>query len=164
MMRMKFAFIVLSLALFAGCSGPSVNRSHKVSEDWNSDPRIFGDTFDWQKRSPIEFLEVLKQAGDVYYVVGLHHDWIRDSDIEPLINRLDSQVPCACVVSTACSKTPSGRSTEGREAAFLLEGYRRHRYPPDLSSVDYFEPDKEELRRWFGVWKTSELRRKDALR
>jgi len=144
--------IIISAVLLVGCSCPT-RHSHKVWNEWRDDPKKYGDTFDWSRRSPVQFLDVLKQSGDIYTVLGLHHDWIRDSDIEPLISRLDSQTPCAFVVSSASSKLPHGRSTEGREAAYLIEGYRRHYYPPQLSSGD-FDPDIAELRQWFRVWST----------
>lgn len=147
---MRLAIIIFSVAIFAGCSNPTVH-THRFWNEWRDDPKKYGDTFDWSTRSPVQFLEVLKQSGNIDTALGLHHDWICDSDIEPLISRLDSQTPCAYVVSATCSQLPRDRSTEGREAAYLLEGYRRHHYPAQLSSGN-FEPDSEGLRQWFRVW------------
>ena len=39
------------------------------------------------------------------------------------------------------------RSTVGREAAFLIDGYRQRKYPPELSSDR--APDPGEIRRWW---------------
>jgi hypothetical protein len=149
---MRLASIIFSAALLVGCSSPGT-RPHMFSNEWRENPKKYGDSFDWNNGSPVEFLELLKQSGDTYSVLGFHHGWIRASDIEPLMRRLDAQTPCAFVVSTACSQLPRGRSTEGREAAFLLEGYRCHYYPPMLSSGD-FAPDPAALRRWYRVWNT----------
>jgi hypothetical protein len=149
---MRVAFFILSVAFATGCSCPSA-RTHRVSEDWNDDPRKYGDTFDWHKSSPTEFLGLLEKSGDIYTVLGLHHDWVEASDVDALVGRLDSKTPCAYVVSAASSKLPHGRSTVGREAAYLLEGYRLHYYPPQLSSAD-FEPNREELRQWYRAWST----------
>lgn len=149
---MRLAIIILSTVLLAGCSSRT-GQTHKFWNEWRDDPKKYGDTFDWSSGSPVQFLEMLERSGDIYTVLGLHHDWIRDSDIESLMSHLDSQTPCAYVVSAASSKLPHGRSTVGREAAFLLEGYRLHYYPPQLSSAD-FEPDRDELRHWYRVWST----------
>ena len=102
---------------------------------------------------PVQFLEELKQSGDSYTMPGSYHDRIRDSDIKPLISRLDAQTPCGFVGSAVSSKLPHARSTEARPAADLIEGYRRHYYPPQLSSGD-FVPDSAELCQWFQVWST----------
>ncbi len=149
---MRVVFFILCIALATGCSCPSA-RTHRVSEDWNDDPKKYGDTFDWQNRSPAEFLSLLEKSGGIYTVLGWHHDWVRACDIGQLVGLLDSKTPCAYVVSAASSKLPHGRSTVGREAAYLLEGYRLHHYPPQLSSAD-FEPNQEELRQWYRVWST----------
>ena len=147
---MRPTVLLLSVALATGCSSPSPH-SHRVSNDWKDDPHKYGDTFDWQRRSPTQFLALLESSGDSYTVLGLHHDWIQASDVDALVARLDSQTPCANVVSAATSKLQRGPSTVGHEAAYLLEGYRLHYYPPLLSSAD-FKPNREELRRRYQKW------------
>lgn len=150
---MRAAFFILWMALLAGCSRPATD-THQVWNESHEGADKYGDTFDWQNRSAIEFLTLLEQqSGNFYTVHGLHHDWLRDSDIDTLMARLDCQTPCAHVVISVSSHLPQGRSTVGHEAAYLLEGYRQHFYPPDLAS-DRFEPNLTELRHWHRKWST----------
>jgi hypothetical protein len=149
--RLRYRALIVTVALIA--SSCSSNRTHTIWTEWNQDPANYGDTFDWNHRSPTDFLHKLEQSGNTYSVLGIHHEWIGDSDVEKLMSLLDSETPCAYVKLTVGSFQPNQRSTIGREAAFLLEGYRHHYYPPKISSAG-FKPDLEELRSWYAHWRT----------
>ena len=43
-------------------------------------------------------------------------------------------------------------STVGNEALFLIEGYRAGHYPPRLSSLYYFRPNRSEVRAWWDTY------------
>lgn len=145
--------LILLATLILSSSLRTSAQPHQTWIDTAQNPKHYGDTFDWAHGSPSAFLEMLQKAGSIYPVTGIHHDWIRDDDIEALMNLLDSPTPCAHVVQTSSSHLPSGNSTVGHEAAYLLEGYRHHYYPPALSS-DQFKPNREALKQWFQIWKT----------
>jgi hypothetical protein len=66
------------------------------------------------------------------------------------MQQIDSDEPAASVVSPISSYIPfDENSTVGNEAMFLLEGYRTGRYPPVLSSLHYFHPNRTEVRTWW---------------
>ena len=121
-----------------------------------------GDSFDWQNKGPLAFIEFLKQhditstRARFYTVFGSHKDWIDVSDIASLIELLDSNHPCAAVNSVLSSLMPQHSSTLGREAAFLIEGFRAGNYPPTLDSVEYFKFDPVSIRQWWIEFKSNE--------
>jgi hypothetical protein len=105
--------------------------------------------FDFTRHDPIEFLDYLRaNAGSesVYTVREPMRDWVRAEHVPLLMRRLDSKELALPVVLEANSHLPK-RSTVGHEAAFLIDGYRQHKYPPALSSAD--ASDKAEIRKWW---------------
>ena len=68
-----------------------------------------------------------------------------------LIESLGSSLPCAGITTVWSSDYQEGPSTIGREAAFLLEGYRTGRYPPGVGSLQMQFDDawKEDWHRWW---------------
>jgi hypothetical protein len=82
-------------------------------------------------------------------VLDVPDDWITLQDAVLLMKEIDSKDPAAPVVSPLSSYWPiSETSTVGNEALFLLEGYRTGKYPPALSSLYYFNPDRTGMRSW----------------
>lgn len=107
---------------------------------------------DWSQTDPVAFLDLLvEHPGATFSVTAPPPaDWISASDVEVLMQRIDSDKPAALVCSAASSYAPRGEtSTEGREALFLIEGLREGTYPPRLCSVHYFYPDRDEYRTWW---------------
>jgi hypothetical protein len=122
------------------------------------------DDFDFQFLSPFDFLdhlqdtyaearegmspEEIERNAFVYTVHGTHRGWIREDDLARLVALFDDDTPCLAVQKSINSRLPFGRggvSTLGREAAFLVQGYRAERdpkvtsphyrgYPPALDS------------------------------
>ena len=72
--------------------------------------------------------------------------FVRDEDLPGLLARLDSQRPALAVTSAKSSKLSRGLSTEGHEAAFLVESWRQGVYPPALDSRDWTGHLTEEQR------------------
>jgi hypothetical protein len=111
-------------------------------------------TPDPSRQDPLAFLEALTRTDRPYAVAGVAplKDWIRPEHLPVLLERLASKRPAAPVVSTISSvlPRPGERSSEGREAAYLIEGFRRGMYPPTLTSVSpYFDPESPEA---YGAW------------
>lgn len=89
---------------------------------------------------PMTFLDRLVAAAeggagggtttDEFPVAG----WIEPHHIPLLLDRLDSEAAALHVVQTKCSIFPSGLSTEGLQAQFMLDAVRVGVYPPMLSS------------------------------
>jgi hypothetical protein len=74
------------------------------------------------------------------------------------MQQIDSDEPAASVVSPISSYIPfDENSTVGNEAMFLLEGYRTGRYPPALSSLHYFHPNRTEVRSWWEQYGSSQV-------
>ena len=147
-MHRSLTFVVLAFVTLA-CDNTFSGRQHEVvfGLTGESDPIEYGDTFKWQVHGPIAFIETLKSRNG-YTVHGLHKGWVWRSDIPKLVALLDSEEPCADVSMSISSYHHQGRSTVGREAAYLIEGFRRGEYPPSLNSV-HFEFNADEIRSWW---------------
>ena len=118
-----------------------------------SDPAQFGDTFDWESRTALDFLDELRDgAGGTYTVASCHQGWVTRRDVEALVELLDSTEPCANVAASWSSFWSLEPSTVGNEAGFLILGYRSGCFPPDLNS-DHPKVDLEEIRQW---WRSTE--------
>ena len=157
MHRVLFIPVLLSAA---GCASNHLTKSARPADarqtqisspsarlDGPTDPTGF-------HRTPIEFLEFLKQSPQqTLMIIGSSPGWIRDADIHLLMARLQSQARCAHVKDGASSHQPLGETTEGLQAAFLIEGFRQHRYPPRPTS-DGFVPDVDGLKTWYQQWST----------
>ena len=104
--------------------------------------------YDYKAHSAVEFLQFLKSVPKQDFVVTeAPRNWITEKDVAVLVIHVHSTERCASVRSEYSSYIgPS--STVGREAAFLIEGYRKGKYPPELNSVK-FTYDPKELLSWF---------------
>lgn len=122
--------------MLCGDTPPDILAEHRIE---------IGDTFAWQEKSPTDFLELLKSA-DSYTIGCFHYGWIKFSDVQPLIDMLDSEEKCGSVVVELSSLRPL--STIGNEAAYLIEGFRTGVYPPDLNP-NCRKIDKENIRHWW---------------
>ena len=94
--------------------------------------------FDWSHGDPIAFLAYLHaQRNDpcpTVVVADVPSDWLKKEHIPKLENMLESQEPCANVHSIYSSFRDCRISTVGHEAAFLIDGFRKGRYPPRMNS------------------------------
>lgn len=106
--------------------------------------------FDFSRGTPVEFLEHLRSLGPGQFVTIAEPltNWVRRENLEELVARLDSREPCAAVVQSYSSYLPR-ESTVGDEAAFLIEGFRRHRYPPELHSAVERDSRRQEILSWW---------------
>ena len=99
----------------------------------------------------MEFLELLKEQ-DIPWVTiwdAPPSDWIKKEHIGKLMKHIESKDRAAFVISPKSSYLPSGSSTVGDEAMYLIEGYKLKKYPPGL----YSGPgDIKETREWYNVW------------
>ncbi len=139
-----------------------VGRCHIVVRDLDGAVPI-RDAFNWQRQGPIDLLEELKVTENWFTISGTHYDWLRDSDVRTLFHLVTSDESCAYTVDVASSHLPSGRSTVGNEAAFLLEGYIFGYYPPQSTSANRLLSDAQ-LSRWFERWTLGRACRNGASR
>jgi len=129
---------------------------------------IFPTDFDFQEAGPLEFIEYLKRkvtgpSVDVA-IKGTHEGWILESDIPALIDLLDSAEPCSAVSMFYSSRIARQPSTVGREAAFLIAGFRSDversgygGYPPSLQSArSKFAGDADGVRKWWSDYRTAQ--------
>jgi len=148
--------IAVVIALIAVSTGVSDQASLETRiEGGASEERVssverkrYGDTFDWENKGALEFLDFIRLRGTVYTVVGKHPNWIREDDLPALMELLDSTEPCSNVMSWESSFLDLKPSTIGNEAAYLIEGFRSGAYPPGLNSTRP-RPDKDEIRQWW---------------
>jgi len=140
--RHKLAIVLVSV-LFALILMPDTSLySQKQNE------------FDFKSSSPEEFIEFLK---DHIHPLGFYpiddaqidNDWIKEEHIPKLMELIDSKEPCLNVVSMYSSTLPFKLSTVGNEAIFLIQGFRKNRYPPQLTSMNISSSEKEEILKWW---------------
>ncbi|WP_028862986.1 hypothetical protein [Psychromonas aquimarina] len=153
---MKIIFVPLMIVCFTAACTPLTAelRYHQViySLPSGNSAAEYGDTFNWQEKTPADFLDMLQSIGpeEYYTVQGLHKNWIKDSDITQLIKLLDSTEPCAAVARSISSYIEFGGSTVGDEAAFLIIGFQKGHYPPALNSTrpKITAEQKSKLKKW----------------
>ena len=112
-----------------------------------------GEDLDWARTDPLALLELLKSRPGTPLTIASTPppDWITEEHVRQLMQVIDSKEPAAPVVSVLSSYYPFNESsTVGNEAMFLIEGFRRGRYPPALCSIYYFDGNPDELRTWWG--------------
>jgi hypothetical protein len=139
----SMALLVMMLGVITSCI---------TGERIVKDPKISSDDFDWEQSGPMELLGVLKAKGHgacpTYVIHGVADAWVTENHVSELISLLGSAEPCANVCRTISSFRDCNTSSVGREAAFLIEGFRRGEYPPDLNSGRaHF--DKDEIISWW---------------
>ena len=108
---------------------------------------LFG--FDYMRQGPLELLDLLRNCENINWLSPfMSFGWVKESDLPALIELLDSAEPCANVYSILSSHIDDSRSTVGNEAAYLIEGFRKDRYPPRLHST---VPvcDIDEIKAWW---------------
>jgi hypothetical protein len=108
--------------------------------------------FDWSKVSPVEFLGILKTRLGPVPIFTVWNEpppgWIKEADVELLMGLIKSREPAGHVVMSRGSYLPTKRSTVGAQAMYLINGFRRERYPTSLSSDD-FRGNPSEYRKWW---------------
>ena len=110
--------------------------------------------FDFKASNPEEFIEFLK---DHIHPLGFYtinddvqiDNWIKEEHIPKLMELVDSKESCLHVVSTYSSTLPFKLSTVGNEAIFLIQGFRKNRYPPRPTSMNISLSEKEEILKWW---------------
>ena len=176
--RMRRIFTLFLLAI----SSYSFEIDHDQDLDTSKNQQsIYGHV----KVGPFEFLNLLKQKNSVpwyftvnegatpckndissipcsfkawqFTVIGVPENWITIDDIPKLIELIDSDTPCASVSSPYSSYISYEASTIGNEAAFLIEGFRKGRYPSELNSVHYWKADKKEIKKWWKILQKQNL-------
>ena len=105
-------------------------------------PPIINGIADLGKMTPVEFLSVLKQGQPTVECIFREpiKNWISKKDLPGLLALTGSTEPCPSVALMSSSYYDSrNHSTVGQEAAFMLEGYRKGEYPPELNSTFFDE-------------------------
>jgi hypothetical protein len=109
-------------------------------------------TEEYWAHGPIALLDHLHRIGQdqlpMFTVERERTDWVQESDLPALFDLVDSEEPCAHVVSVYSSYLPLGRSSIGQEALFMIEGFRQGRYPPGLHS-EGFQKHRQEILEWW---------------
>lgn len=142
--------LILALQLLCHAEETKLNiEADKGESKWSANNINLAQT------DPISFLSLLKERKSGYVTVyPAPKDWIKMEHIEQLMKLIDSKEPAASVLSIVSSRLPSNEpSTIGNEAMFLIEGFRKGRYPPGLCSVFGSKSDPEEYREWYNKQK-----------
>lgn len=108
---------------------------------------------DLSNTDPIEFIKILRKYSEGWVVVkDAPNGWIKQEHVEQLMKLIDSKDAIIPVVSIISSYMPLNKmSTVGNEAMFLIEGYKKDRYPPGICSVYGFNGNPEEYKKWYDL-------------
>lgn len=107
--------------------------------------------FNFDEHGPLAFLDFLRNesASSAFVTIDSpKRNWIRREHLKELFGLLDSNDRCSAVIRRESSFLPR-ESTIGMEAAFMIEGFRRGEYPPELHAGMLHEGIKNELREWW---------------
>ncbi len=155
-MRHLGTLALATLALLVAACGdapdpaPSPEPVPQASSDVPPVPQLPPD-IDFARLDPPAYLKVLEEHAGILLTVGsAPKGWITEAHVEELLDRIDDDAPAAVTVAIVSSYIPFGEtSTVGREALFLIQGFREGFYPSAICSVGYFDPDPEATRRWW---------------
>lgn len=156
-MKQRAFLVFCSMCILIGCdeSPPPDDPNYATS---SSQYETELGHFDCNSYSPLDFLRYLqlKQRELPENAIGSvtiwpSSSWIKRNHLAPLAALLDSERPCVHVVSMLASTGPEEPSTVGQEAAFLMEGFRRGKYPPALISGFV---DIADLKAWWRLFST----------
>lgn len=124
--------------------------------------------FKFKSHSPIVFIHYLElkhrekeagAAGSWVTIRAVPDSWIKEAHLSRLAALLDSREPCASVMAAESSRHPRGGSTVGREAAFLMDGFRKDRYPPAVTSESV---DVSNVKAWWDTYRAGKQLQKGA--
>ncbi|MGC4073919.1 MAG: hypothetical protein QM760_15705 [Nibricoccus sp.] len=147
-MRIKHLCALLVL----GCLSGFAAEKTVISADTFSQPTFQQHAF-WTDTTALQLLEKLERHTDTFITLdSICYNFVRDEDVPILMAKIDSQTPSAAIVSIVASTLPTGKSTVGDQAAYLIECYRNRLCPLGLTSADA-KADKAELKRWYALWR-----------
>lgn len=107
------------------CSSAVLAKADVSSSDIQSMADLHG------QRAPelLNRLKTMKRELPVFQVNASLDDWISLEDVRKLSERLDSKAPCLHIVPAWSSYSSRQYSTEGIQAAYMIDGYINHSYP-----------------------------------
>ena len=106
----------------------------------------------WEHNDPLIFLDQLKNSNGIRnFVISEYppRDWIKRKHIPLLMKKINSKEKAANVSRiTMDAIIPDSFSTVGNQTLFLIDGYRKKRYPPcQIFQWCYLSTD--EIRNWY---------------
>ena len=135
----------MACALLAGAVAPAAGGM--------DDARMF----DWQQKSPSDFLDVLRSQAKQPELVGTfagvdaaHDGWVKEEHLPALVALVDSKERCAHIATPMAQKLPETRSFVGQEALVMIQAFREGTYPPrGLTTSEGFYSRKAEILAWW---------------
>ncbi len=83
---------------------------------------------------------------------AIHSNKVLVEDLPALMDMLEDNTECASVASVSSSVISKVPSTISHEAAFMIEGFRKGKYPP-VGRSSSWTVDKYEIKRWWQEYK-----------
>jgi hypothetical protein len=113
-------------------------------------------SFDWQTLGPTELLDVLRKERakgvSVFPCYAIHYRWIKEQDIQALVQQVDNDEKCSVVTMPLDSGLPPNGSTIGAEARHLIVGFWKGYYPVEANSTK-IRVTNDEIKQWYRVWR-----------
>ena len=114
-------------------SEPPAQRADQLSQTLEA---MIKEDSNLRSLSAIQFLDILKRKTYLTYTfVNPLKGWIKKKDIAEVIKLVNSKEECSSVMLVQSSHLDKEYSTIGREAKYLLLGYKSGIYPPLLNST-----------------------------
>jgi hypothetical protein len=140
----------MACVLFAGTTGSAAAPSGGAGID---DAR----NFDWETKSPADFLDVLRAQAKLPEYVGTfaavetsHRGWVKEADLPGLVALVDSKERCAHIATPLAQSLPDTRSFVAQEALVMIQAFREGAYPPPgLTTSKGFYARKAEILAWW---------------
>jgi hypothetical protein len=164
---MKKIFIILLSIIFLivllGCEADTTKQNPTEITEENSQENIQDDScIDengyilecyFENNSPIDFINYLKSSYQNPVTINpgfpAPKKWVQEEHLHELIKLIDSEEPASPVSSALSSYRSEQPSAVGNEAMFLIEGFIKGTYPPELDSSYLFKADKEKIKKWW---------------
>jgi len=139
------------LLLIFVITATSLTSSYTVRGSFVAQPGPEPAAFSAEEVLPVEFLIGISQTDALNATIEGNTDgWIEEHHLSVLMELVESDISCAHVMTLRSSIRGNRRSTVGRQALFMIEGFRAGKYPPKLSSMQS-KLSVEDARQW---WQT----------
>jgi hypothetical protein len=153
-MRGHGARWAMACVLVAAAVAPTVASARDDAADLDA-----AKMFDWQRKAPADFLDVLRRHAKLPDLMGTfagvdaaHAGWVKEEHLPALVALVSSKERCAHIATPEAKRLPETLSSVGQEALVMIQAFRDGTYPPrGLQTSEGFSSRKAEILAW---WKT----------
>lgn len=138
-MKLKKESLIIILTILSSCN--YINTIQPKNNDEKFTFELINT--DYSKFTPIEALDSVakgnnyQEFNNIAFFNISPKNWITKLDVQKLMTYINDTTQCGIMYNASLSHFYSWeRSMKGKQALYLIEGYRYNKFPPSLTSYD----------------------------